>query len=516
MKRVHYEIEGMTCAACVAHVERALKKVLEPNDVFTVSLLTNSISVIRFNEIKNEEELLQLEKKLKDAVAAAGYRMICEDQKKKTKKESSAADLVRLLISAAFTLCLMYLSMGGMLNLPIPPFLEKSPFKMALAQLILTLPVVILNFRFFKKGFSALFHLSPNMDSLIAVGAGASLIYGIVAICMIGYSLSNGGNAEHWLHDLYFESAASILTLVSFGKLLEARAKKRASDAITSLASLSPKLATVLRNGEKQAIPTEEIQIGEMILIRAGELIPVDGEVMEGSGTVDESALTGESMPIEKEVGSEVRAACILTDGAVTVRATRIFEDSSLSRIIRLLEDAASTKAPIARIADSVSAIFVPAVMGISLLTLAVWLLITQNAEQAFRSAISVLVISCPCALGLATPTAITVGIGRGAKMGILFRNAESLEKLCSVESVLFDKTGTLTEGKPSLTDVYSYGMKPEQLLRFAASVENYSSHPLAHAVVEGAEKLNLSLLHADRFENRIGFGASASIEERV
>ena len=516
MKRLRYEIKGMSCAACVSHVERAVRGLMGEGDQFTVSLLTNSITIMTEQDL-TEQETEILEKRLSAAIKAAGYTLLTEEKRTAEKEKKDQKPLLILIISAIFTLAVMYLAMGGMIGLPIPKFLQgtENALSMAIVQLILTLPVLILNFKFFKNGGSALFHLSPNMDSLIAVGSGASVIYGIVTVfLLIG---ENDPTVIHKLmHDLYFESAAMILTLVSLGKRLESGAKDKAADAVKSLAKLSPKNSTVLRDGKEIVIPSEEICVGDLVLIRAGELIPVDGEVVFGEGTTDESALTGESMPVEKEKGSTVRAACVLTFGALTVRAKEVGENTSLSRIVRLLEDAAASKAPIARIADKVSSIFVPSVMAISLLTLITWLLITKNAEQAFRSAISVLVISCPCALGLATPTAVTVGIGRGAKCGILFRNAEALEKLSLVNTVVFDKTGTVTEGKAALTDIYSYGMSAEEMLSYAASVEKYSSHPLAFAVVRGGESMGLTMLDADKFQNLTGVGAQARVNGKI
>ncbi|MBQ7347447.1 MAG: heavy metal translocating P-type ATPase [Clostridia bacterium] len=516
MQRLHYEIKGMSCAACVGHVERAVKGVLKENDTFTVSLLTNSVSILPAREI-GAAELEAFEKRLAAAVKAAGYTLLLEVTEVGKKDGAFRKSLIVLIVSVCFTLAVMYLSMGGMIGLPIPSIFlgTENAIYMALAQLVLTLPVLILNFKFFRNGFSALFHRAPNMDSLIAVGAGASVIYGLVAVFMIA-TATDAAQIHSWIHDLYFESAATILTLVSFGKMLEARAKDKASDAVRSLADLSPKFAAVLRDGVEISVPVEELCVGDLILIRAGELIPVDGEVVFGEGSADESALTGESMPVEKEIGSSVRAACVLTSGALTVRATEVGENTSLSRIIRLLEDAAASKAPIARIADKVSAVFVPFVMGISMLTLILWLLITHHGEQAFRSAIAVLVISCPCALGLATPTAITVGIGRGARRGILFRNAEALEKLCSVKTVVFDKTGTVTEGKPSVTDIYAYGVEAKEMLTVAAAVERLSSHPLALAVQNTAQQTGLTLPEVTEFQSLTGVGAEGKIGEIV
>ncbi|MBR3894285.1 MAG: heavy metal translocating P-type ATPase [Clostridia bacterium] len=509
MKRLHYEIKGMSCAACVGHVERAVKKVLGEGDRISISLLTNSASIFLEEEL-SDEKLNILENRLEASVRAAGYTLITGKKEKQEKPRSS--DLARLILSGFFTLAVMYFAMGEMIGLPLPSFVtgKENLLYLALTQLILLIPVLILNFKFFRNGFSALFHLSPSMDSLIAVGSGASVVYGCISMVM----MAMGG--QPLSYDLYFESAAMILTLVSFGKMLEGRAKDKAADAVKELSRISPKYASVLRDGEERALPIEELCVSDLILIRAGEMIPADGEIVDGQGSVDESALTGESMPVEKKVGDRVSTACVLLSGVLTVRCTEVGEDTSLSRIIRLLEDAAASKAPIARIADKVSAVFVPIVMAISALTAILWLLITQNGEQALRSAISVLVISCPCALGLATPTAITVGIGRGARKGILFCNAEALERFCSIKTVVFDKTGTITEGKPSVTDLYAYGKDPREVLSAAASVERLSSHPLALAVVNAAEQMNLTLFAAEGFQGLVGVGAEGRIEAGV
>ena len=512
--RLHYEIKGMTCAACVNHVERAVCKVVNEEENVNVSLLTNSVSLT----VDDATDVQSLEKRLAASIQSAGYELITEPKTDKKENNESRKRIWSLVVSAIFTLGVMYLSMGSMVGLPAPAFLRgaENAALMCLAQFLLTLPVLVLNRRFFVSGARALWNRSPNMDSLICVGAGASILYGIFAFVMI-VTAKNADTVHKYLHDLYFESAAMILTLVSLGKLLESFAKDKTADAIRSLSTLAPAFVTVLEENKETLKPIEELQTGDVFLIRAGERIPADGVVLLGSGSVDESALTGESMPIEKLEGAEVRAACVLLSGALTVRAERVGEDSSLARIIRLLEDAASSKAPIARVADKVSAVFVPIVMAISALTLAVWLIATQNAEQALRSAISVLVISCPCALGLATPTAITVGIGRAAKKGILFRSAESLEKLCSIQTVVFDKTGTLTEGKPALTDVYAYGTTAETLLLTAASVEHLSSHPLAEAVCRGAEEFGIATLETvTDFETLVGVGARAKIGDKI
>ncbi|MBQ5661915.1 MAG: heavy metal translocating P-type ATPase [Clostridia bacterium] len=512
MQRFHYEIKGMSCAACVAHVERAVGKVLTEKDSFTVSLLTSSVSILLAGELTDSERAA-FEERLAASVRAAGYTLLSPTPERDARQNTEfRGRLVRLILSAFFTLAVMYLAMGPMLGLPVPSPLVQRPILMALSQLALTLPVLILNFKFFRGGFSALFHLSPNMDSLIAVGSGASVLYGLFAVGLMLFSESGA----HSVHDLYFESAATILTLVSLGKLLESRAKDKAADAVRSLSTLSPRFATVLREGGEELIPVEEIRKGDLLLVRAGELLPVDGTVVSGTGSTDESALTGESMPVEKQEGSPIRAACVLSDGALTVRAEQVGEDTSLSRMIRLLEDAAASKAPIARIADRVSAVFVPCVMAVSLLTLVLWLLLTKDAEAALRASISVLVISCPCALGLATPTAITVGIGRGARNGILFRNAESLERLCHVRTAVLDKTGTVTEGKPSLTDAIAYGMDAETMLCSAAAVERLSSHPLAQAVRRAGEEMLGTLPECTDFQLLPSIGAQGRIDGRL
>ena len=516
MKKIRYEIKGMSCAACVSHVEQAIEKVLDPKDSFTVSLLTNTVSITISDENKNEKEI---EKKLTESVKKAGYTLLTDNEKdhrsEKLKNKENSTALKKLIFSSFFTLAVMYFAMGGMIGLPIPAFLSgvEHAIPMALTQLILTIPVLIVHFSFFKNGFRALLHRTPNMDSLIAVGAGASVLYGIIITVLIVINREDHETVHRLMHDLYFESAAMILTLVYVGKFLESRAKEKASDSVKMLASLSPKTASVMRDGKEIEIPTEEIIVGDTVLIRAGEMIPIDGRVISGEGSTDESALTGESMPVEKVVGDPVRAACMLTSGFLTVEAEQVGEETSLSRIVRLLEDAAASKAPIARIADKVSSVFVPVVMGISALTFLVWMIVTNNIEMSLRSAIAVLVISCPCALGLATPTAITVGIGRGAREGILFRNAQSLEKLGEVKQIVFDKTGTVTEGKPSLTDVYSYGIEYEKMISYAAAVERKSAHPLAVAVVKGAEKMGLDIPDANAFSSMVGMGAEADVE---
>ena len=504
----------MSCAACVGHVERAVCRVIAADAQANASLLTNSVSLT----VSDDTDIGELERRLSAAVKQAGYELITQQQETVRENNESRKRIVSLLLSIACTLGVMYLSMGSMIGIPSPAFLRgtENAVRMCIAQLLLTVPVLILNRRFFVSGARALWHRSPNMDSLICVGAGASVLYGLFALFAL-MGTQSADTVHKYLHDLYFESAAMILTLVSLGKLLEARAKDKTADAIRSLSTLAPAFVTVLDAQKEILKPIEELQKGDILLIRAGERIPCDGTVLSGNGTVDESALTGESMPVEKSEHDAVRAACILLSGSLTVCAEKVGEDSSLARIIRLLEDAASSKAPIARAADRVSAVFVPIVMAISALVLVVWLLLTQNIEQALRSAISVLVISCPCALGLATPTAITVGVGRAAKKGILFRSAEALEKLCSVKTAIFDKTGTLTEGKPVLMDVYAYNTSPTMLLRMAASVEHLSSHPLALAICKSAAECGIDTCeNVSAFASLIGVGASGVVDGKT
>lgn len=512
MKRLHYGVRGMNCAACVAHVEKAIRGVLTPEDTVTVSLLTNSVSILLCEEPPSQAAL---EERLSAALRGAGYALETKPEEVSDGNREFCRRLTSLIFSAILTLAVMYLAMGGMLGLPIPRFLSgvENAIPMALAQLLFTIPVLILNRRFFLGGFRALLSRAPNMDSLVALGAGASVLYGIFTLCLMLAAKGDSSLLHARMHDLYFESAAMILTLVSLGKLLESRAKDKASGAIRGLSSLTPKFASVLRDGREQSVAVEELRVGDLLLLRPGDAVPVDGVVVEGVGSADESAITGESIPVEKSVGDAVRAASIVTGGFLTLRAEEVGENTSLSRIVRLLEDAAASKPPIARVADRVSGVFVPVVMFISLLTLLLWLLLTRNVEQALRSAISVLVISCPCALGLATPTAITVGLGRSASMGILFCNAASLEQLSTVRTVVFDKTGTVTEGNPALTDVISYGAPCGAVLSLAAAIEQGSSHPLSLAVRRGAQTAGVILPPATDYETTVGVGVFATVK---
>ena len=521
MAKIRYNVKGMTCAACVGHVERAAKSVLAPVGIdFAVSLLTNSLSVT-YPENLGAGERTRLEKKLFAAVSAAGYELKEERDRQKElaeEKKQSKRTLIRFIISATLTAFVMFVAMGNMMGIPFLAFFSRPEWALwfVLLQVALTLPVLILNFGFFSRGFRALFHSAPNMDTLIAIGSSAAFIYGAWAAIEIGIATVTHDHAlmHTWLHSLYLESAAMIVTLVSLGKLLEGRAKVRAGQAVRSLAALLPEQANVQRNGTWQNVPLSEIKIGDVVLIRQGERIPVDGKIIEGNGSVDESPLSGESIPVEKSVGDRVSGACTLTGGVLKVRVDRVGQDTALQRIIDLLEQAAASRAPIARVADKVSGIFVPCVMGISLVTLIVWLIVSGGQiNEALKCAISVLVISCPCALGLATPTAIMVGTGRGAGEGVLIKSGEALETLQDVEYVLMDKTGTLTKGQPAVTQVQAFENFDEQtLLSYAYAAESLSAHPLSAAICDYAKNYGTELWTATEYESVIGHGISALI----
>ena len=511
MKKLRFGVKGMSCAACVAHVEHAAARVCGKENI-QVSLLTNSMTVL--TEDTTDEKKLRAA--LHKALSASGYGLENEDEsgEERTAREWKRS-VRRLIASCALTLLLMYVAMGPMIGLPVPSLLTDHGVIFGLSQLALCLPVILINFHFFRNGFFALFHGAPNMDSLIAIGSSASLVWGIVAVAMMGYGYAIGDHAlvHSYYHNLYFESAAMILTLVSLGKTLEGRAKANAARAVGRLAAMMPSFATVEREGMLLEIPLEEVAVGEVLLVREGETIPVDGMVLSGHGAVDESAISGESIPVEKGEGSTVTAVCTLSAGSLRIRADKVGGDTALSRIIGLIEDAAASKAPIARIADKVSGIFVPAVIGISILTAALWLIFTRDVARALECAIAVLVISCPCALGLATPTAVMVGISRGASKGILIKSSEALETLHSVRYFLTDKTGTLTEGRPSVTDLIALEGSERELLAAAYGAEAHSTHPLATAIVRRAEQDALILPDVEDYSSTLGRGISARVE---
>ena len=513
-----FTVIGMTCSACSAHVDKAVRKLEGVTDV-NVNLLGGSMTVEWTGSI-SEQEII-------DAVVNAGYGASLPSGTNASVSGKKAADAMdddlksmkhRLIASVIFLVPLFYLSMGHMMGWPIPGCFHgtENALTYALTLFLLTVPILIINQKYFRVGFKTLWHLSPNMDALIAVGSGAAVIYGIIALYFISYGLGHGNTAmvERYSMDLYFESAGMIVTLITVGKYLETRSKGKTGQAIARLMDLSPKTATVLRDGAEMEVPVEQVQLGDLILVRPGSSVPVDGVVVEGYSSVDESALTGESIPIDKTVNDSVISASINKSGVLVVRATRVGEDTTLAQMIRLVDEAASSKAPIAKLADKVAGIFVPTVMAIALVTAVVWLITGHSAEQALTSAIAVLVISCPCALGLATPVAIMVGTGKGAEHGILIKSAEGLERLRSVTTVVLDKTGTITQGKPQVTDLYSIGSTTsEELLCIAASLEKPSEHPLGTAIVEEAQKRNIPLCPVTDFEAIHGKGLRGSIQ---
>ncbi|WP_101722458.1 heavy metal translocating P-type ATPase [Eggerthella timonensis] len=526
-----FDVTGMTCAACSARVEKAARAVPGVADV-AVNLLKNSMEVT----YRDGAEPAAIANAVEAAVDKAGYgaaaRVPAGQQAPGAGSRAAEARPVadaaaearrvrmRLVVSAAFTIPLFYLSMGHMFGWPLPGFFlgDANVMTFAFTQFLLLLPVVFVNFKFFRVGFKTLAHGAPNMDSLIALGSTAATAYGIYAIYKIGIALGAGDlHASHMAAmDLYFESAAMILTLITLGKYFEARAKGKTTDAIAKLMDLAPKEATRLVDGREERVAVEAVRAGDVLAVRAGEGIPVDGTVLEGSGTVDESVITGESVPVDKRPGDAVTGATVNSTGWFTMRADRVGDDTTLAGIIRLVDEATSTKAPIEKIADRISGVFVPVVIVIAVVTFAVWMFGGSTLEVALSHAISVLVISCPCALGLATPTAIMVGTGRGAACGILIKSAEALETAHDVKTVVLDKTGTVTEGAPSVTDVMpAPGVGEERLLELAVSIEGRSEHPLARAVCDYARSRRAYPLIVEDFKQVPGEGVAALVDDR-
>lgn len=516
-----FNVTGMTCSACSAHVDKAVRKVPGVSAV-NVNLLTNSMTV----EYDPGQVTPQA---IEEAVAAAGYGASCPLEGQGEKRSAApAADPMaaelrdmkrRLIVSFVFLIPLFYISMGHMMGWPLPAFfhdMRANGMSVALIQFLLLLPIMYVNRKYYLVGFKTLFKGAPNMDSLIALGSAAAVVYGVAALFQISYGLGHGDLArvDKWTMDLYFEGAGMILTLITLGKYLEALSKGRTGQAISRLMDLSPKTASVLRGGVEVEIPVEEVAVGDLVVVRPGARIPVDGVVAEGRSSVDESALTGESLPVEKVPGDKVAAAAINGSGSFTFTATRVGEDTTLSQMIRLVEEAASSKAPIAKLADRVAGVFVPAVMAIAAVTAVVWLIATGgDVERALTAGVSVLVISCPCALGLATPVAIMVGTGKGAENGILIKSAQALETLHAVDTVVLDKTGTLTQGKPRVTECLTApGVTEEELLYAAAALEKPSEHPLSQAVLERAEELGIVPQAVTDFEAVHGRGVRASL----
>ena len=510
-----FSVTGMTCAACSAHVEKAVKGV-EGVESVSVSLLTNSM-VVEFTAPATAQKIC-------DAVIAGGYGASADGEKNSKKHDREALEdhetpklLRRLIISLILLLPLMYVSMGHLMwNWPVPAAFASNPLAIALYQLLLSAVIMIINQRFFISGFKSLMNKAPNMDTLVSMGSLAAFVYSTAVLFSMCASAMAGDYqaVTHHLHELYFESAAMILTLITVGKTLEARSKGKTTNAIKSLMDLAPKTAHILRDGVEETIAAEDVRIGDIFIVRPGESIPVDGVVLSGESAVNEAALTGESLPVDKTIGSHVSAATINQHGALTCEATRVGDDTTLSQIIEMVENAAATKAPIAKIADKVSGIFVPAVISIAAVVLIIWLLAGKDFGYSLARAISVLVISCPCALGLATPVAIMVGSGLGAKHGILFKTAASLEAAGRTQFVVLDKTGTVTVGHPSVTDILpAEGISREELLSLAAALEENSEHPLARAIRERAQEENLAVSPIDRFTALPGHGVRGELD---
>ena len=516
-----FNVSGMTCSACSAHVEKAVCR-LEGVAEVNVSLLTNSMQVTYDEDAASSEAIIAAVKNsgygasLPQAAGTAAPAVRQED----VMAGELAQMKHRMVWSFAFLIPLFYISMGHMMGAPLPGFLTGTDNALAFAftQLLLTLPIMYLNDKYYKVGFKTLFRGAPNMDSLIAVGSMAAVAYGVFAIYQIGFGLGHGdGDLVAKYHmDLYFESAGMILTLITLGKFLETRSKGKTSQAITRLMDLAPKTARVLREGGEMEIPVEEVLVGDRIVVRPGQAIPVDGTVVEGASAVDESALTGESLPVDKGPGDKVAAASINKSGSFVFEATRVGQDTTLAQMIRLVEEASSSKAPIAKLADKVAGVFVPVVMVIAAVTALVWLAVTRSPEQALTAGVAVLVISCPCALGLATPVAIMVGTGKGAENGILVKSAEALETLHAIDTVVLDKTGTLTQGRPQVTDILPAGGVTESaLLGLAACLEAPSEHPLGAAIVEEAGARGLPRQPVERFAAVHGRGVEAVLGGR-
>ena len=524
MIQKEFNVTGMTCAACQANVERAVKKLSGVESV-SVNLLNENMSV-SFDEKEITDD------KIINTVISIGYgaslrnnnkdekSTIRSDWETKQSNEQTKQKLMkaRLFSSVCFLIPLMYVAMGGMLGFPMPQFLTgtENILVNTLTQLILTVPVMIINKKFFISGFKALKHKAPNMDSLVALGSSASFIYGLISFYFMCYGAGHSDFTlvHKYSHELYFESAAMILTLVTVGKYLETKSKAKTSDALGKLIDLAPKTANVIKNGVEITIPAEEVKTGDTLIIRPGESIAVDGIIIEGNGSIDQSSVTGESIPVDKEKNDTVISATINKNGTFKMVATKVGNNTTLSQIIKLVDNASNTKAPIARLADKVSGVFVPIVIGIAILTFAVWLITGATPDFSLSTGITVLVISCPCALGLATPVAIMAGTGKAAENGILIKSAEALENLSSIDTVVLDKTGTVTTGEMSVSNIFvlNKDFTEKEFLAFAYSLENGSEHPLANAIKEKARQEKIELIPSTEFSAEIGKGVSATI----
>lgn len=508
--KLKFEVKGMSCAACSARVEKVTKQIPEVHDAQVNLLAGTMIAEVTHADVADL---------IIKAVSDAGYEA-CINKSRKVEKNlqndrETSSIKIRIIISGCLLLILMYFTMGHMIGLPIPAWYHNQQYALVavMLQFFLTLPVVILNGSYFKKGFRSLFKGSPNMDTLIAVGSGAALVYGVFVLFRLAVAFGQGdmNTVSHYQHNLYFESSAMILTLITLGKFLEARAKGKAGNAVKKLMDLRPKQAIVLKDGIEEELPIEQVQVGDIVVIRSGERIQVDGTVIFGHAAVDESPITGESVPIDKSVNTVVSAGTICTEGYVHIRADRIGENTTLAQVIRLVEEAGGSKAPIARLADKIAGIFVPVVMSISFVTALIWIIAGYGFEFALTTGISVLVISCPCALGLATPVAIMVGTGRGASMGVLFKNAQALENLHKIDTVVLDKTGTITQGKPAVIAVIPNNLTEKRLLEIAGAIEARSEHPFAKAIMSYAK--DISIPSVNDFAVLPGKGVSAMLD---
>lgn len=508
IKSYTYKIEGMTCSSCANRIEKVAKNMKGVENV-VVNFATEKIlvsydaDVINFGDIKSKVE-------------KAGYKLIREDEKKVEEKRKKLDEkgklLFRLILSLIFALPLLTITMGHMVGMPLPKIIDPmiNPLNFAIIQLVLTIPVMIIGYKFYYIGYKNLFKLNPNMDSLIAIGTSAAFIYSLYGTYKIYI-----GDASYAM-SLYYEAAVTILALITLGKYLEAISKGKTSQAIKKLMGLAPKTATIIRNGNELDIPIDEVIVGDIVIVKPGEKLPVDGEVIDGSTSVDESMITGESIPVEKCVGSKVIGASINKNGFIKYKATKVGKDTALSQIIKLVEDAQGSKAPIAKLADIIASYFVPIVIGLAILSSIGWLIAGKDVVFTLTIFISVLVIACPCALGLATPTAIMVGTGKGAEYGVLIKGGEALEITHQIDTIIFDKTGTITEGKPVVADIITTTISEEELLSIAASSEKGSEHPLGEAIVKGAEERNIKLKEISNFKAIPGHGIQVEIEGKV
>lgn len=506
MKR-KYDVIGMSCSACTAHVDKAVRHIDGVHDV-NVNLLSHSMTV-EFDESKVNDAIVM------KAVEDAGYKAALEKEKMGVKQEDETENKKKnLILSFVFLIPLFYIAMGHMMGAPLPSILigHENIMIFALVQLFLVLPIMYLNRSYYQRGFKSLFNKSPNMDTLIAMGSSAAAIYSIYAIFMMAYYMGRGQvNVAHdYMMQLYFESAGMILTLISLGKYLESRSKKKTTEAIEKLMNLMPSTAVVLKNGQEVIVDIKDVCVDDIVIVKSGESIPVDGVIIKGQTSVDESMITGESLPVDKKVNDKVIGATMNVEGYIQIKVTHTSEDTVLSQIIQLVEDASSSKASIAKLADKISGIFVPVVIAIAIIAFVVWRIAGESFHFALTCGISVLVISCPCALGLATPTAIMVGTGKGAQLGILIKSAENLELLSKADTIILDKTGTITKGKPTVTEVIPLGISENELLKLAGTIENASSHPLAKAIVKYVKNKNIEADTLTSFESVSGQGLKA------